>query len=103
MTTITEAPAAKPATTPPHLSDRAAAENKLGWRLVAPAVVIMLVVTAWPMIQALYLSLFRYRLTDPDAKEFVGLSNYGTVLTDSLFWKDTWNTVVIMVVTVAVE
>jgi multiple sugar transport system permease protein len=103
MTTITEAPAAEPATRPPHLSDRAAAENKLGWRLVAPAVVIMLVVTAWPMFQALYLSLFRYRLTDPDNKEFIGLSNYGTVLTDSLFWKDTWNTVIIMVVTVAVE
>ena len=63
----------------------------------------MLVVTAWPMFQALYLSLFRYRLTDPDNKEFIGLSNYGTVLTDSLFWKDTWNTVIIMVVTVAVE
>jgi multiple sugar transport system permease protein len=70
---------------------------------VAPAVVVMLVVTAYPMFQALYLSLFRYRLTDPNAKEFVGLSNYGTVLTDSLFWKDTWNTVLIMVVTVAVE
>ncbi len=63
----------------------------------------MLVVTAYPMFQALYLSLFRYRLTDPNAKEFVGLSNYGTVLTDSLFWKDTWNTVLIMVFTVAVE
>ena len=104
MTTVTEAPAAKPAARRrAQLSDRAAAENRLGRRLVAPAVVVMLVVTAYPMFQALYLSLFRYRLTDPNAKEFVGLSNYGTVLTDSLFWKDTWNTVLIMVVTVAVE
>ena len=55
------------------------------------------------MIQALYLSLFRYRLTSPDDKEFVGLGNYGTVLTDGLFWQDTWNTVLIMVVTVGVE
>jgi len=104
MTTVTEAPATKPvARRRAQLSDRAAAENRLGRRLVAPAVVVMLVVTAYPMFQALYLSLFRYRLTDPNAKEFVGLSNYGTVLTDSLFWKDTWNTVIIMVVTVAVE
>jgi multiple sugar transport system permease protein len=103
MTTVTEAPAAKPEARRAHLSDRAAAENRLGIRLVVPAVVVMLVVTAYPMFQALYLSLFRYRLTDPNAKTFVGLSNYGTVLTDSLFWKDTWNTVVIMVVTVAVE
>jgi multiple sugar transport system permease protein len=85
------------------MSDRSKAENRLGRRLVLPAVIVMLLVTAWPMIQALYLSLFRYRLTSPDDKEFVGLSNYGTVLTDPLFWQDTLNTVIIMVVTVGVE
>jgi multiple sugar transport system permease protein len=87
----------------PAVSDRARAENRLGQKLVLPAVIVMLVVTAWPMIQAIYLSLFRYRLTTPDDKSFVGLSNYGTVLTDSLFWQDTLNTVIIMVVTVAIE
>ena len=84
-------------------SDRSKAENRLGLRLVAPAVIMMLLVTAWPMIQALYLSLFRYRLTAPDDREFIGVDNYVTVLTDSLFWQDTWNTILIMVVTVAVE
>ncbi|GAA4711964.1 sugar ABC transporter permease [Nocardioides conyzicola] len=84
-------------------SDRAKAENRLGLKLVAPAVVVMLVVTAYPMIQALYLSLYRYRLTTPDDKEFVGLSNYLTILSDSLFWQDTVNTVIIMIVTVAIE
>ena len=87
----------------PAGSDRSRAENKLGLKLVAPAVVMMLLVTAWPMGQALYLSLFRYRLTAPDDREFIGIDNYVTVLTDSLFWQDTWNTVLIMVVTVAVE
>jgi len=98
--------AAKPARSKPAkaaASDRTAAENRLGLKLVAPAVVLMLLVTAWPMIQALYLSLFRYRLTTPDDREFVGLGNYATALSDSLFWTDIWNTVVIMVVTVAVE
>lgn len=84
-------------------SDRSVAENRLGQKLVAPAVIMMVLVTAWPMMQALYLSLFRYRLTTPDDREFVGLSNYGTILTDSLFWRDTWNTVLIMVITVGVE
>jgi multiple sugar transport system permease protein len=84
-------------------SDRSVAENRLGQRLVAPAVILMLLVTAYPMIQAIYLSLFRYRLTTPDDKSFAGLANYVTILTDSLFWKDTLNTVIIMVVTVAVE
>jgi multiple sugar transport system permease protein len=84
-------------------SDRTKAENSLGLRLVAPAVFLMLLVTAWPMIQALYLSLFRYRLTAPDDRKFIGIDNYVTVLSDSLFWRDTWNTLLIMVVTVAVE
>ncbi|GAB3779929.1 carbohydrate ABC transporter permease [Nocardioides ungokensis] len=85
------------------MSDRSSAENRLGQKLVAPAVIVMLLVTAWPMLQALYLSMFRYRLTTPNDKEFIWFSNYGTVLGDSLFWKDTVNTVIIMVVTVAVE
>ncbi|HET7196492.1 MAG TPA: sugar ABC transporter permease [Nocardioides sp.] len=87
----------------PVVTDRARAENRLGQRLVAPAVVLMLIVTAWPMGQALYLSLFRYRLTAPDDREFVGLGNYWTVLTDQLFWQDTVNTLLIMIITVSVE
>ena len=59
----------------------------------------MLLVTAYPMFRALYLSLFQYRLTAPDDREFIGLQNYLTVLTDPLWWQDVWNTVFIMVVT----
>src|SRR5688572_21127895 len=84
----------------PRVSDRTRAENRLGWKLVAPAVVMMLLVTAYPMFRALYLSLFQYRLTAPDDREFVGLQNYLTVLTDPLWWQAVWNTVFIMVVTV---
>lgn len=105
MSTVAKPPIA-PGTKPSAkvvVTDRARAENRLGLRLVLPAVVVMLVVTAWPMLRALYLSMYRYRLTTPDDREFVGFSNYATVLTDSLFWRDTWNTLLIMVVTVAVE
>ncbi len=102
-TTTTDQPRSEQRSTAPEASDRAQAENRLGLRLVAPAVVLMLLVTAYPMLQALYLSLFRYRLTTPDDREFVGLSNYAAVLSDGLFWYDTWNTLLIMVVTVAVE
>ena len=101
MTTTVSTPATKAAQ--PHASDRATAENRLGLKLVAPAVILMLLVTAYPMLQALYLSLFRYRLTTPGEKQFVGLGNYATALSDSLFWQDLFNTVVIMVVSVAVE
>jgi multiple sugar transport system permease protein len=55
------------------------------------------------MLRALYLSLFNYSLTAPDDREFIGLDNYWTALTDGLFWQTTGNTVLIMVVTVAFE
>jgi multiple sugar transport system permease protein len=104
MSTAVQTASTKPsATEPAHESDRSRAENRLGLRLVAPAVFLMVLVTAYPMIQALYLSLFKYRLTTPGDKEFIGLANYGVVLSDSLFWHDMWNTVLIMVVSVAVE
>ena len=63
----------------------------------------MLAVTAYPMGQAVYLSLYSYRLTDPAGKEFVGLRNYGVVLTDSLWWQTVFTTTFITVVTVVVE
>jgi len=87
----------------PEISDRARAETRLGQKLVAPAIVLMLVVTAFPMIRALYLSLFNYSLTAPEDREFIGLSNYVTALTDQLFWKTTGVTVLYMLVTVAFE
>ena len=75
MSTTVEAPR-KHAAAPPEASDRAVAENRLGLKLVAPAVVMMVLVTAWPMLQALYLSLFRYRLTAPDDRQFVECETY---------------------------
>jgi multiple sugar transport system permease protein len=109
MTTVTAPPGTGDAgrdvraSRPARLSERARDEQRLGWYLVAPAVVVMLAVTAYPLGRAVYLSLYSYRLTDPAAKEFVGLRNYGVVLTDSLWWQDVFTTVFITVITVAVE
>jgi multiple sugar transport system permease protein len=102
VTTVTEAPP-RERERKPEVSDRARAETRLGQKLVAPAIVLMLVVTAFPMLRALYLSLFNYSLTAPEDREFVGLSNYLTALTDPLFWKTTGVTVLYMLVTVGVE
>jgi multiple sugar transport system permease protein len=71
--------------------------------LSGPAIAVMVAVTAYPLGRAVYLSLFSYRLTDPSGREFVGLRNYATVLTDSLWWTDVSTTVIITIVTVAVE
>ena len=62
------------------------AEQKLGMMLCAPAVFVMLIVTAYPILYAFYLSFFRADLRTPDANEFIGLSNYVTVLSSSIWW-----------------
>ena len=85
------------------MTDRAKNERRLGWLLSAPALIIMLAVTAYPMLNAMYLSLFTYRLTDPGVQTFVGLSNYWVVLTDPLWWQDFGTTAIITVITVSVE
>jgi multiple sugar transport system permease protein len=84
-------------------SDRARAERRLGWLLCAPAALVMLAVTAYPIGYAIYLSLQRADLRFPDANKFVGLDNYRTVLESSLWWKDLWTTLFIMVMSVAIE
>ncbi|STD10466.1 Inner membrane ABC transporter permease protein ycjO [Dermatophilus congolensis] len=87
----------------PHISTRTRAEHNLGWILAGPALAIMLLVTAYPIIQALYYSLFSYRLTDPHARTFVGLHNYLVALSDALFWRATGQTLLITAITVAIE
>lgn len=87
----------------PVRSDRAKAEARLGWLLAGPAFVVMLAVTLYPILQALYDSLFQYRLTAPDDQKFVGLGNYQTVLTDQVFWSALLVTLLITVVTVVIE
>ena len=84
-------------------SDRARDERRLGWMLAGPAFGVMLLVTLYPILNALWLSLFSYRLTDPDSRRLVWLKNYAVVLGDSLWWQSVAATVLITVITVAVE
>jgi len=78
-------------------------ERRLGWLLCAPAVVVMLAVTAYPIGYAIYLSLQRYDLRFPAQAKWVGLSNYGAVLTSSYWWQAFGVTVFITAVSVAIE
>jgi multiple sugar transport system permease protein len=92
-----------PAAKPGKASSRTKSERKLAWMLCAPAVIVMLAVTAYPIIYAFILSLQKLDLRFPEQTEFIGFSNYGTVLGSELWWLDVWNTAVIMVISVAIE
>jgi multiple sugar transport system permease protein len=85
------------------LSDRARQERKTAWLLCGPAVIVMLLVTGYPIVYAIILSLQRYDLRFPDNREFVGLSNYWEVLSSSVWRTDLFNTLFITVVSVSIE
>ena len=85
------------------VSDRLRGERRLGMYLAAPSFVVMVLVTAYPLGYAIVLSLFNYRLTDPAGRSFVGLGNYWVILTDPVWWNDFVTTLLITVVTVAIE
>ena len=55
-----------------------------GWGFVAPFMIVFVAVLVIPIAYAIYLSLFRIQLLGGNA--FVGLANYGEVLTDPKFW-----------------
>jgi multiple sugar transport system permease protein len=101
--TVTTAPPAAPPKKRKQLSEGARAERRLGWMLCAPAVIIMIAVTAYPIGYSIYLSLQRYDLRFPSQAKFIGLENYVSVLTSPYWWIAFWNTVIITVVSVAIE
>jgi multiple sugar transport system permease protein len=63
----------------------------------------MLLVTAYPILYNVYLSLLRADLRFPDDNTWVGLNNYITVLTSSVWWRDFWHTILIAGVSVSIE
>jgi multiple sugar transport system permease protein len=101
-TVTTGAPAEAPPKGKPQLSEGARAERRLGFMLIAPAVIVMIAVTAYPVVYAIYLSLERYNLALPQAKKFIGFANYGAVLSSPYWWHALYVTVVITVFSVAI-
>ncbi len=85
------------------MSARTRSEHRLGWLLCAPAVIMMLLVTAYPICYAIGLSLQDVDLRFPDDGGWVGLQNYKTVLTSDIWWQSVWNTVVISIISVTIE
>jgi multiple sugar transport system permease protein len=100
------ATAPAPAAAPPRrhrLTERARAERRLATWLIAPAAIVMIAVTAYPVIDAVLLSLQRSDLRFPNATKFIGLANYGHVLSAPVFWQDVLHTVIITVISVSIQ
>ena len=107
MSTTTEtavgAPPEAPAKHRKQLSEGARAERRFGWLLCAPAVIVMIAVTAYPIVYAIVLSLQRYNLAFPNLRKWVGFSNYGAVLSSPYWWHALVVTLIITIVSVTIE
>ncbi|MFO1209940.1 MAG: sugar ABC transporter permease [Amaricoccus sp.] len=70
-------------------------QHRADYAYVLPAIVVMLIVIAYPIYYTIELSFFRtppgLQLKD---KIFVGLENYRTILASAVFWQVTANTLI---------
>lgn len=78
-------------------------EQQTGWILVAPAILLLLLVFAYPILRAFWLSLFTQNLGTELKLVFSGLTNYGRMLEDGRFWQTLWNTTVFTTASVVLE
>ncbi len=77
---------------PPGLLRRVR-DHAADYLYVAPAILVMLVVIGYPLVYTIYRSFFFTDARDPNWT-WNGIHNYSGILSDHLFWRVTWNTVI---------
>lgn len=70
---------------------------------IAPTCVFLALLTIWPFIYSLYLSLHAVKLTAMQRAVFVGLNNYQSLLSDPLFLHAMLNTGLLAVFSITIE
>lgn len=78
----------------PHIGQRVW-QARFDYIYVAPAILVMLIVIAYPIYYTIELSFFNTPASlQLSQKQWTGLSNYAAILTSPVFWKVTWQTLV---------
>jgi multiple sugar transport system permease protein len=80
-----------------------ARERRTGWLLLAPALLILAFVYAYPIGRSFWLSLFTQNLGTELQPVFTGLSNYGRMIQDGRFWQTIGNTMVFTISSLILE
>ena len=78
-------------------------ERNAAWRFLAPAIVALAVVAAWPLVRTIYVSFTDANFTRPGVVSFVGLNNYLDIFEDRVWWRAVSNTATFTVASVAIE
>lgn len=71
--------------------------------MVAPTLIVLATVFAYPLVSTALTSLSKVKLQTPGKSRFVGLDNYLDILSDDLFWRSVGRTIYFTVVSVGVE
>ena len=86
----------------PRRSRRAIRAHLFAYALVAPALILLALLIAYPLVDAVYLSLTANSFINPEPR-FVGLDNYRSILRSSTFHRVAVNSVVWTLCVVAVQ
>ena len=78
-------------------------EQRTGWLLVLPAIILLLLVFAYPIGRAFWLSFFTQNLGTQLRSEFSGFDNYVRMMGDGRFWRSMWNTTIFTTASVLLE
>ena len=78
-------------------------QERLGWMLVFPSVLVVVLVAIYPLVESFRLSFTNLRATRPDRWRYIGVENYRDLFADSTFLKALWNTIVFTVASVGIE
>lgn len=75
----------------------------MAWIFLLPLLVTLAAVAAWPLARTITFSLTDAYLGDLSAYRFIGMSNYGLLLQDPVWWRAVANTLVFTVMSVGIE
>ena len=78
-------------------------ERRLGLVFVVPALVLMAIVAAYPVLNAIWISLHRYNVKIPDDYAFIGFENYARILASGTWWTAVQTTIVFTIISVTIE
>ena len=78
-------------------------EARLGYALITPAMLCILIIAIYPVLKTFYLSFFSLQLQSAAPATFIGLSNFITLLTDQRFLAAFLNTMYFTVASVFLE
>src|SRR6201994_969121 len=90
---------------PPRRS-RGVPERRLAWMMVSPSLILMLIVAAYPIIYAIWLSLHEYSVRVAALSRWAGpfgLRNYSNALSDPDWWAAFAHTMVFTAISVTLE